>query len=465
MKKYTFILLFLAVYANSFAQTILNQFPLELKRSSEYFQILNGENEQKEYFAYITDKKKCTLLKYNSALFFKDSLSISRPDNEYDFMAGMTFSNKGNPQVYWASNDYKKIKLIDFDLENHSTSYLDYENDFNREKIIDAFTADNVFFILSITTDNKLRFTHFSNSGKNEQVIDLGTNNTENGNSVDNNLLSSIFDFGLTKIETNLFTPLYIATAKVKRYLSGSKYVLSFDLNNQTSLLTINLNDFSVAKEAFPYDNLGKNSGSNSFLHNDVLYQLTVNKNALSLNAIDLNTKIVLETYRTNANEDIAFKNSPLLLVSENGKSRVLKKTSKMLSKIDEESIGLSIYSSPNYNLFTIGGVRQVVSSGNMLLGFGLSLGGAMGGTTVDIGGIIDADQQQSLYFESFFDPNFKHLNTPFRPLYIDALSDFLNQNNPIIYNSYPFQDYIILNYYDKKSNEFVMRKFEDVRD
>lgn len=195
------------------------------------------------------------------------------------------------------------------------------------------------------------------------------------------------------------------------------------------------------------------------------MYQLTVNKNALSLNAIDLNTKIVLETYRTNANEDIAFKNSPLLLVSENGKSRVLKKTSKMLSKIDEESIGLSIYSSPNYNLFTIGGVRQVVSSGNILLGFGLSLGGAMGGTTVDIGGIIDADQQQSLYFESFFDPNFKHIITPFRPLYIDALSDFLNQNNPIIYNSYPFQDYIILNYYDKKSNEFVMRKFEDVRD
>ena len=97
MKKYVFILLLLVVFGNSFAQTVLNQFPMELKKSSDYFQILNGENEQKEYFSFITDKQKCTLLKYNSALFFKDSLSVSRPSSDYDFMAGMTFSKAGNP--------------------------------------------------------------------------------------------------------------------------------------------------------------------------------------------------------------------------------------------------------------------------------------------------------------------------------------------------------------------------------
>lgn len=462
MNKLFFTLLLICTVKGAFAQTILNQFPLELKRSSSYFQIMNGENEEKEYFAFITDKRKCTLLKYNSALFFKDSLTIPRPDNDYDFMAGMTFSTKGHPQVYWASNNYEKLRLINFDLENHTTTYLDYENDFNRDKIMDAFTTENVFYIVSITPENNVRFTYFSNSGKNERIIDIGT---QNGTAIDRHLVASLFDFGLTKIEPKFFTPLYSATAKVKRYLSGSTYVLSFDLNNQTSLIRLNLNDFSFNKDVYPYEDLGKNTGGNSFINQNVLYQLTANKNALALTATDLETKKVLETYRANSKEEIAFKNSPLLVVSENGKSRVLKKTSKMLSKIDAENIGLSIYSSPNYNLFTIGGVRQVVSGGNVLLGFGLSLGGAMGGTTVDIGGIIDADQQQSLYFESFFDPNFKHLNTPFQPLYIDALSTFLNQNNPSVYNSYPFQNYIILNYYDSKTNEFVMRKFEDVRD
>ena len=48
MKKYVFILLLLVVFGNSFAQTVLNQFPMELKKSSDYFQILNGENAQNE---------------------------------------------------------------------------------------------------------------------------------------------------------------------------------------------------------------------------------------------------------------------------------------------------------------------------------------------------------------------------------------------------------------------------------
>lgn len=462
MKKYVFILLLLVVFGNSFAQTVLNQFPMELKKSSDYFQILNGENEQKEYFSFITDKQKCTLLKYNSALFFKDSLSVSRPSSDYDFMAGMTFSKAGNPQVYWASKDYQHIKLIDFDLENHTTTYLDYENDFKREKIIDAFTAENVFLVLSITPDNKLKFTHFSNNGKNENSIDLGTKNTENGNSIDNHLISAIFDFGLTKIDTDLFTPLYIATAKVKRYLKENTYVLSFDVKDETSLISINLTDFSFKKEQFPFEKFEKKSGSNSFLHQNILYQLTANSEALSLTGIDLKTKKTIETYRVNSSTEIDFKNTPLLQQSENGKTRELKNTAKFLSKIDFENVGISIYNTPNYNLFTIGGVREVASGGNIALGFGLTLGGIMGGVLIDPSAVMESGNIQTIYFESYFDKNFKHLNKPFRPLYIDALGEFLSENRPSVQNIYPFKNYVILNYYDSKSKEFVMRKFKD---
>lgn len=465
MKKYTFIVLLIVVSANMFAQTVLNQFPIELKKSSDYFQILNGENEQKEYFTIITDKQKCTVLKYNSALFFKDSLSISRPDKTYDFMAGMTFSNNGNPQVYWASKDYQDIKLIDFDLKNHTTTYLDYENDFKREKIIDAFVAENVFQILSVTAENQLRFTHFSNSGKNQQVIDLESKDVENSKSIDDKLVASIFDFGLTKIDPELFTPLYVATAKVKRYLKGTTYVLSFDIKNQTSLIVINLNDYSFSKEVFPYEKIENNSGSNSFLHQDVLYQLTANSKDLSLTAIDLKTKKTLETYRANAKEEITFKNSPLLIQSENGTARELKKTSKLLSKLNTESLGLSIYSTPNYNLFTIGGVREVASGGSLALTIGLGIGAVITGSDMVMASDIISDNLQSIYFESFFDSNFKHTTVPFRPLYIDGLGAFTASNHPAVYNIYKYNGYVILNYYDSKNKEFVMRKFENTVD
>lgn len=464
MNKLLFTLLLICTVTGAFAQTMLNQFPLELKKSSDYFQILNGENEEHDYFALVTDKQKSTLLQYNSALFFKDSLSIARPDNEYDFMAGMTFSTKGHPQVYWASNNYEKLRFINFDLENHTSTCLDYENNFRRDKVIDAFTAENVFYILSITPENKLRCTHFSNSGKNEQIIDLGTQNRANGSSADRQLVASLFDFGITTIDSKLFTPLYIATAKVKRYLRGATYVLSFDVKDETSLVTLNLTDFSFTKETFPYESVGKNTGGNSFINENILYQLTANKEALSLSATDLHTKKTLETYRAQAKDSIAFKNSPLLQQSENGKIRELKNTAKLLSKMDFEHVGISIYSTPNYNLFTLGGIKEVASGGNIALGAGFVLGGIIGGAVIDPTFIMQSGNTQSLYFESYFDPNFKHLSTPFRPLYIDALGDFLNENRPSVQAIYTFKEYIILNYYDSRKKEFVMRKFEDVK-
>ena len=139
-----------------------------------------------------------------------------------------------------------------------------------------------------------------------------------------------------------------------------------------------------------------------------------------------------------------------------------MKKTSQFLSKIDYGNVGLTVYSSPNYNLFTIGGVREVASGGSLLLGLGLTVGGAFGGTYVDAS-TFSENNSQSIYFESYFDKNFNHVITPFQPLYIDVLGDFLNKNHPSVQNIIPYQNYVILNYYNSKTKEFVMPKFEDI--
>ena len=463
MKKSLFLVLLLSFFGTVSAQTILNRFPIELKKSSAYFQILNAENQQGDYFAFITYKEKTTALKYNSALFFTDSISIPRPKKEVDFMFGTTFSADGNPNLYWASKDYQVVQFIQFDFKTHRTSTLIYENDFAREKVVDVFVAANELNIITTTTDNQLRFTNFSNTGKSEYIVSLTPNNTAIENAKDDPFTFLILENGITKIESKLFNPLYIGTAKVKRYLDEKQFIITFDLKGQTTVFSINLDDFSINKKLFPHEKFADKAESNSYLHQNILYQVTANSDTLSLSAIDFKTNKIINSYQASSKKEIDFKNSPLLLQSENGKTRELKKTSKLLSKIDSGKIGLSIYSTPNYNLFTIGGVRDVPSGGGMLLGVGLAFGTVMGGTSVDIGGFVDDFRQQSIFFESYFDSNFKHTNAPFRPLYADALGDFLNQNRPFIQNIVPFHNYVILNYYDSKTEEFVMRKFEDV--
>ena len=456
-------MLTISVVGNTFAQTILNHFPIELKKSSSYYQILNGENQQNDYFAFIAEKQKITVLKYNSALFFTDSLSVPRTDKDLDFMAGVTFSAEGNPNLYLSSKDYETIKSIHFDFRSHTVSDLNYKNEFKNERVVDLFSANNSLQIISASDDNQLKFTVFSTEGKKEQLVSLTPNTSSDEKSRESSFTSLIFENGIVAVDSKLFTPLYVGVSKVKRYLSGKKVALSFDDKFQTTVFEINLDDFSVVKNQFPYEKFEDDSKSNSFLNQGILYQLTANSKELSLSGFDFKTNEKIASYQADAKNEIDFKNSPLLIQSDNGKSRELKKTSKLLSKIDFGNVGLSVYSTPNYNLFTIGGIREVASGGQVALGIGVVLGGIIGGVAVDPNIIIDNGNAQSIFFESYFDSNFKHSKSPFRPLYIDALSEFLNKTQPAVQNIYPFKNYVILNYYDGNKKEFVMRKFEDI--
>jgi hypothetical protein len=396
-------------------------------------------------------------------LFFADSLSVSRPDKSLDFMVGVTFTADGDPDLYWSSRNYESLKLIHFDFKNRVTSDLLYENNFARKKIIDVFVAKNAFNIVSITPENTLKFTTFSNSGKNEYGASFNSESSTNLKPDADILVNTILEKGITIIEARQFNPLFLGAAKVKRYLKKDSYILSFDSERATTLFTVNLNNYSSQKDVFLYENASKDSGSNSFLNLDMLYQITIDSKSIALSGIDLNTKNALGKYQATAKQEIDFKNSPLYVQAENGSTREFRKTSKFLSKINNETVGLSVYSTPNYDLFTIGGVRQVASGGNIALGLGLTIGGAIGGTFVDAGDFIQNDNLQSLYFESFFDAQFKHLKVPFRPLYVDTLGGFLNTNRPSVQNLFLYQNYMILNYYDSKTKEFVMRKFEDI--
>lgn len=458
MKKMLFLLLFFWVSGTVSSQTVLNRFPLELKKSNEYYQIINAQNASNDYFSFITDKQKTTVLKHNAALFFTDSISVSRPDIALDFMIGATFLANGNPNLYWSSKNFETIKLIHFDFEKHTSSALIYDNDFKREKVIDAFVADNKFNIVSINADNKLKFTTFSNSGKSEQVL---VSDSEN-NSVEPNSRAAISDNGIAVIEAHIFTPLYVGTAKVKRYLNSESYILSIDLDTSTQVFTVNLKNLTLKKEAFPYVKLDKDSQSNSFLHQGILYQISAHSESISLTGVDLKTNKVIETYQAKAKQEIEFKNTPLFLQSESGKSRELKKTAQLLSKMDDGTVGLSVYATPNYNLFTIGGVRSVASTGSITLGIGIIVAGAIGGGIADPSFLGEKNNLQSIFFESYFDTNFKHVKMPFQTLYIDALNAFLSENYTTVQNVYPYKNYVILNYYDRTKKEFVMRKFED---
>lgn len=465
MKKLLFALFVLATFT-SFGQTILASHPLELRKSRDNQQLLNAVNLKKDVFTFASDKEKLNVLKYSKFLFFQDSISVNRPDKEYEFMAGYSFENNGNPCNYWASEDFRKLQSITFDFENRNTKVDNFQLAFTDESILNTFSENNFFYILTLPkNDDRLKIYAFRRGQVYEKSIDFSNYKfiDSKGKSLAFNQL--IKENGLEMIDTKAVNPLFQTVGKSKMFIEGNKMVLTFDSTMQTQIFQVDLNSFSVSEQIIPQQMLVNSGKSNSYFRQNKLYQIKVNDGELAVSAVDLASGNVLKKYYADAKDEISFRNSPLLTQTGRQAGREMKTTKKFLQRLNSSEIGISVYQTPHELMLTVGGIRNVNSTGSILLG--ITAGAAMvaTGTGADVSDMFDAQDLQSTYFEALFDDKFEHQNLEQLPLAVDGISQFLAENNFSLQSVFPFENYFIVNYYDAKKKELVMRRFEDASD
>lgn len=465
MKKLLFALFVFASFTASFGQTLLASHPLELKKSKSNHQILNAVNSRNQIFIFATDKEKVKALKYSPFLFFSDSLTINRPDKDYEFMAGYGFEDDGNPCLYWASEDFKKMQSVCFNFETKINKIDNFQFEFKDESILNTFSENNSFYILTLPKkEDKLKFYVLSKGEMDEKVLDFSSYKFTDSQGKPKTFNELITEEGLEMIDTKTLNPLFKCVGKSKMYFSKNRMILTFDSNTKTQVLEINLNNFSISEKNIPQQATAKNIGkSNSYYFQDKLYMLKTNEEELSIVAVDLKSQGVIKKYYADTKDTISFRNSPLFSQTGDQQGRTLKNTKKFLQRLDASDVGLSVYKTPNSIMVTAGGVRNVSSAGNMI--FGISAGVAMvaTGSGGDVGSLFNAGDLQSTYFEALFDDKFEHQNTPQQGLAVDYISQFLSENDVTLQSVFAFKGYYILGYYDSKKKEYVMRKFEDV--
>lgn len=466
MKKLLFTLLALASFTASSGQTLLASHPLELKKSRNNHQILNAVNTKNQVFAFASDKETVKVLKYSPYLFFSDSLTLTRPEKDYEFMAGYGFESNGNPTVFWASSNFKKVQSVAIDFENKTSKATTFQFDFKDESILNTFSENNSFYILTLPKkENKLKFYILNNGKAEEKVLDFSSYNFTNSQGKPNTFNELISSEGLELVDTKTLNPLFKCVGKSKMYLSGKQLVLTFDSTAKTQIFEIDLNTFIISEKNIPQQILTKSTGkSNSYYFQEKLYTLKTNEEELSIASIDLKTQQVIKKYYADTKDTISFRNSPLFSQTGSQKGRILKNTKKFLQRLDASDIGISVYQTPYALMITVGGVRSVASTGDMIMGFaGAALIATGNGS--NIGSLFDGNNLQSIYFEGLFNENFEHQNIEQQPLAVDAISQFLNENDVTLQSVFSFKEYYILSYYDSKKKEFIMRKFEDFQE
>jgi len=456
MKKLLLILL-LVCESTLFSQTILNSYPISMRNSGGYSQILNVENTKThDVFAFIADDKNLAILQYNKALFLTNELRTSRSNIEDKLIIGYSFDEDGNPTLYWSSEDFKSIVLIKYDMSNKAIKPLKFSFPYSKEYFIATFQKNNVFYLLSKdSAEQTLTLYKFKDDTVEEKPLDFSSFTFQNRNTQPISFNQFIRDYPIEKIEVGDYNPLSRSIKKSKAYMLDNRLVLTFDQNPaKTQIFDVNLQTYEIKEKNFPQSMAEKSRRiNNSFFLDDRLYQINTNSEELQLDIKDYNTGETIKNIKVSKNDTIKFKNSPLLLQVEDQKPKEIRKTSTFLKYLSALDIGISTFKNRQNTYVTIGGIpkeaRAYYSFYDDLQPFEINL--------------LQFGQNQTVYFESILDPKFEFIQQRQEPFASDNIYYFLETNKKIrLQNTLPLDDFSILGYYDSAAKQFIMRKFMD---
>ena len=468
MKK--IVLLFL-LFSDSllFSQTILNSFPLELKKLNGTEEILTARNENTgELFVFAADRENITILRYNSSLFLTDQYKGPLKDIGDKSLVGYSFSADGLPTLYWSTKHYGTIIAIKYFFGNKTSKNLNFVFTSEKQSIIAQFQLQNSFNLLVKDLEEQTLILYiFENGTVKQKIFDFSNFKFQNRNTKFVTFNYVIQQNPIEKIDAEEYTPLFKSTAKSKLYIFPNRFVLTLDHNpKKTQLFDINIETEEIKEKTFNQSAIQKPKKiSNSFFQDNKLYQTIASDDELFLDIKDYNSNETLKSFYITKNDTIGFKTSPLLIQREDEKAKELKTTKKFLNYLSYLDIGLSVFKNKENTLITLGGTPN--RQGSFVIA----------SYAVDDFGFYDSSSPyypqnyslgyihtETVYFESVWDPNYNIVKQEqLEPLAIDNIYYFMSMNKQIaLDNILKFKDFYILSYYDTVSKQYVMRKFKD---
>jgi hypothetical protein len=470
-------LLLLCFYA-SFSQEVVSKIPLELKRNRDVFQIVN--DSAKTVILFLSDKETVNAFRLNEQMQKTDSLFTVRPLTKmYDFMID-NVTNGSKTILFWSSSNHKDICAQTFDFDTHKTTIQNYSIAFKGEKILQHFSENGKFYIMSIVRDSAiLKLYIFNNGTLLEKELDMSSFKFQKANLQMVNLYEALEDnfmpfegsFGFQKINSENPISLTESAKKRKLYLKNNKVFLTFDNGiANTFVVNIDLNDFStsekIIQKPYVYYDLLSDVTSNSFLIDDKLYQINSSVNKMAITVKDLNNNLIKE-YEATDNQFIAFKNSEIL--QENGSvsnKRILEKSSQFLRKITNSNMGISCYKINDNYLVTTGAVSEQQQNNSVMFGamFGVAgvlLASAISNPTME--SFNSYANRKVVYIHSLFDKNANHVLGEIQPLAFDKIRTFFDKYAAVSSQTlFKLKNIYYLGYYDNNEAEYSIRRFQD---
>lgn len=460
-----------------FSQENIANFPAKDKDKKDIFTIVN--NVEKETSVFFFDKKNITASRYDARFKMIDTLSIQLEKKQVDHIVGYS-RFKNQYYIYWEGANSKEIvsQRFDFDSKQSNSTIIPFEID--KEKIIDKFTANNIFYIVTAVKNTSILHFYRFDSGKmdkntidcsamkfldrSQKLISLWDLYRENSMFVYYNLIENI--------SSDTPASLVLSANKKKAYINDDKVTFTFDVNRSfTQALTVDLTNFTALQKAYPMPFLPVREmsipESNSLLINDRLIQLKVSDGVLILEIKDLDNN-VLKNIFLNSDQEVSFKNSDIIQESGSIEStRILGNSNQLIRKINNLFSSVSGYYIDDKYYLVIGGVSPPQQNGAMIGGMIGGFTGAMIGSALSsnysVNNLNSYNNRKVVYIQSIFDKDFNHIEGETKKLAFDKLRLFVEKNDQLTNQTvFKLGSNLYLLALNKKNKEYLFYKFEE---
>ncbi|QQX77552.1 MULTISPECIES: hypothetical protein [Aequorivita] len=474
------------ISANVFSQepllSIKNDLKTRRKAPNEAFAVVDEEN--KTFAIFLDDDKTLNGYLYSQNLEPLGKFASNGLPKLYTEIIGNTLEN-GQIRLFLKNQNNRNFGSILFDFDRNASVETEYNFKLDHEIYLQSHSNKNKFYILTVSRrSSQLNVYVFDHGGKfNKKSFDFNDRffgDRKNNRVKLDEFLTEREQFvtqgAVVKIEETNPNDISITSNSCKIYDRNEKFILTIDGGMlytyifEFTVPDLSVNLKAVEKEQFSSD--GFTPASNSYLYEDKIYQISGLKDTLVFTVKNIDTKEEIKKISLSKNEEITFKNSPIIQEGTSFFSeefRELDKTSQFLRKISSEDIGVAVISTNNGYQITMGGNKEITNNygGPMMSGFGGVIPNVPGTTSFSFNPVFYSfnsyKHNKSIRIECLFDINFVHHGGRVPQNIFDKIKIYtLRHPKARAENLFKMNDYFVYGKYNEETDAYELFKFSE---
>ncbi|WP_196888910.1 hypothetical protein [Aureivirga sp. CE67] len=291
-KKSILPFLFILLFTNVFSQKM----EIDAKSECNYSNLTFGQSYKNRFSIITFQNRKIYLQNFKDDYRFVNQVSYTISQSNIKYLVKVNMDKDG-VNLFFTDKKERKIRGIHIPNDRPGV-YLEFVAPFDfkrKEEFIDIVNVDQKTYVLSVNKKSSiLNFYEFSQAKFTRKYqVDLTGELTE---ATEDGLFSSLIKNNrkFDEIDTESENPLMPTFNKNKYYVKDSKLIMTIDQNDhRTYVLNVDLDAFKHTFKEYKkgnLDNVEFKKNSNSFIKDQYLFQMILNKEQSVVSVYNLET-------------------------------------------------------------------------------------------------------------------------------------------------------------------------------